>query len=502
MLSSQPRRAEVAPLTAEEFHHLLAPLGPWGKARRVAVAVSGGADSLCLAWLTQTWGQPTALIVDHRLRPGSTDEAHITARRLAGFGVPSRILTLDGLQPGPGLAARARTARYAALTQAAAELGLCDLLLGHHAGDQAETVLMRQRAGSGPAGLAAMPLLAEHSTIRLVRPLLGSPPGRLRATLRQAGIAWVEDPSNTSGPALRTRLRRELDDPDGSGPRVTALLRQAALHGRHRAALDDQVAATLAERACIHPEGFATLSSGPVPPDCLGALIQMLSGRPYKPDSLALARLAAAPAPATLGGVRLLAAGRLEHDPARRTRPQDQDARKRGRHQPSGSGSPTVPGVPSPVLLLVREAVAMAAPVPAQDGALWDGRFRLHARGPLPDGASVGALGNDAPRTRHLTHLPDAVLRTLPAIRVGANLCAVPHLGFFAESEHTKGWTDGLVRITLCPSGPAAGAAWMGDAQTGLAHHVPRQRRTENAEFFTPVSGACLDPPTGSSGLS
>ncbi len=366
-------------------------------------------------------------------------------------------------------------ARYAALTQAAAGLGLCDLLLGHHAGDQAETVLMRQRAGSGPVGLAAMPLLAEHSTVRLVRPLLGIAPGRLRATLRHAGISWVEDPSNTAGPALRTRLRRELDDPDGSGPCVTALLHQAALHGRHRAAADGHVAATLAERACLHPEGFATLSPGPIPPGCLRALIRMLSGQPYPPDSLTLARLAAAPAPATLGGVRLLAAGRLGHDPAVRS-PSDQDARDPGLHQPSSSGAPRLPDAPGRVLLLVREAAAMAAAVPAQDGALWDGRFRLHARLALPDGASLGALGDDARRIRHLTHLPDAVLRTLPAIRVGAGLFAVPHLGFLANTEHTKGWTDGLVRMTLSPSGPAAGAAWMGDAQTGLAHHVPRQR--------------------------
>ncbi len=476
MLSSQPRRAQVAPLLSEEFHHLLAPLGPWGKAKRVAVAVSGGADSLCLAWLTQTWGQPTALIVDHRLRPGSTDEAHITARRLASFGVPSHVLTLDGLQHGPRLAARARTARYAALTQAAAQLGLSDLLLGHHAGDQAETVLMRQRACSGPAGLAAMPLLAERSTLRLVRPLLGIAPGRLRATLRQAGIGWIEDPSNNSGPALRTRLRRELGDADGSGAGIAGLLCQAALHGRHRAETDDAVAAILAERACIHPEGFATLSPGPVPPDCLRALIRALSGRPYPPNSLALARLAGAPRPATLGGVRLLAAGRLRYEAGARSHASDQHAPGHGQHQAGRSGSPQ-PGAPDTVLLLVREAAAMAAPVPAQDGALWDGRFRLCARATLPDGTSLGALGDDVSRIRHLTHLPEAVLRTLPALRVGSDLHAVPHLDFITDAKHTKRWTDGLLRVTLSPCEPAAGAAWMGDAQTGLAHHVPRQRR-------------------------
>ena len=122
----------------------------------VAVAVSGGGDSLCLAWLARHW-RPTllALVVDHGLRADSAQEARWTVERLRHMGLTARLLTLTDLPYGPGIAARARQARYAALAQACHDAGCVDLLLGHQADDQAETACMRERAGSGPDGLAA-----------------------------------------------------------------------------------------------------------------------------------------------------------------------------------------------------------------------------------------------------------------------------------------------------------------------------------------------------------
>ena len=131
-------------------------LGPFGPGRHVAVAVSGGADSMALAVLAAGWGRPLALVVDHGLRQASAAEAEATLRRLHERGIPARLLMLHGLRPGPALQARARAARYGALTAACEEAGLVDLLLGHHGGDQAETIAMRRAAGSGPAGLAGM----------------------------------------------------------------------------------------------------------------------------------------------------------------------------------------------------------------------------------------------------------------------------------------------------------------------------------------------------------
>jgi tRNA(Ile)-lysidine synthase len=418
------------------FASLMAAYWPWPRSRRVAVAVSGGADSLCLALLAKQWGDPVGLVVDHGLRPESAAEANETVDRLAGMGVPARILALCKLSPGPGIAARARRARYDALFEAAASLGLSDLLLGHHARDQAETVLMRRDGGSGPAGLAAMPALAHRAGIRLVRPLLGVAPGRLRATLRQAGLAWVEDPSNRNPASLRTRLRAVLDDEAGDGPDVAALTANARRAALRRAETEARVAATLAERATIFPEGYALLTPGPIDADSLAALIRMLGGQMHAPPAEACARLAAAMA-GTLGGVRLMPAGRI-----------------------------------GPGHLLVREGAGLEADIPALDRAIWDGRFQLHTAAAVPASTMLGAVGRHAASLRQHSRLPAAVMQTLPAIKRHGELLAVPHLQYFRGQYFTL-WTNSEVRLTLTPLEPASCSAWVGDAQTARVHHLP-----------------------------
>ena len=128
---------------------------------------------MALAWLADRWarrqsGTVLALIVDHGLRAASAAEAALTAARLAEHGISARILTLTCLTPGPGLAARARNARYAILAACCRAEGILHLLLGHHAADQAETLAMRQLAGSREAGLAGMAPLVVSTLKRFV----------------------------------------------------------------------------------------------------------------------------------------------------------------------------------------------------------------------------------------------------------------------------------------------------------------------------------------------
>ena len=167
----------------------MAELGPFEPAPRVAAAVSGGADSMALALLADAWarargGALLALIVDHGLRAESADEAAATVARLGGRGIATQLLRLGGLAHGTALAERARDARFTVLTQACESAGILHLLLGHHAGDQAETVLMRALGGSGPAGMAGMLPLVETASVRILRPLLSIPTG---TTARDAG---------------------------------------------------------------------------------------------------------------------------------------------------------------------------------------------------------------------------------------------------------------------------------------------------------------------------
>lgn len=390
-------------------------LGPWGD-RPIAVAVSGGPDSLALAMLAWDWCRASrrammVLTVDHGLRAQSAFEARDVAALMGAREIPCRILTLPDLAPGTGIAARAREARYQALIAACRTAGVIDLLLGHHSRDQAETLLMRRAKASGPAGLAGMAGVHLRDGVRLVRPLLATPHDSLRAELRHRRIAWVEDPSNQDLRSSRVQFRAELTDPD-----TETLVATARDAGTARAGSEVSTAVWLARHATIRPEGFAYLDALACPPGALSALIQAIGGRAYPPSSASVAGLAGNLRPATLAGTRLMKA---------------RDA----------AG-----------FLLLREQSAIAPPVPAEENILWDQRFRLIKRGRLPELATIGALGPDAARLRDYSHLPASILRTLPAIRAGAALLHVPFLSAGALNSDT-----GTVTC-FNPPHPAAGA--------------------------------------------
>lgn len=407
-------------MTDDAFAAAMAHLGPFEPEPLLAVAVSGGADSLALALLADAWararsGSVLALVVDHGLRPAAADEARLTVQTLTGCGIATRVLRLQGLAHGPALAERARAARYAALIEACATAGTLHLLLGHHAADEAETVALRVLRDSATAGLAGMAALVELPSVRLLRPLLRMVPGTLRAVLRARGIGWIEDPSNQDKHAQRVRLRLLTGDRDGAG--VQAVAGAAGVAGIAREVAEHSAAAVLGCGAILRPEGFAIITGDAMPPTALGSLIQAVGGAPYPPSPGATAALAAWPMPATLAGVRLLAAGRL-----------------------------------GPGLLLVREVAAMAQPIQATPGAIWDRRFRLARTPALPAGTTLGALGANSEQFRKRSALPATVLRTLPALRSGATVIAVPHLGY-PDDETCRD-----VRILFVPPRPAAGA--------------------------------------------
>lgn len=375
-----------------EFAVLMAPLGPFAGDRRIAVAVSGGADSMALALLLRGWGRPFACVVDHGLRRDSGAEARLTIRRLGELDIPARLLRAD-LRHGPGLAERARAARYALLAAACRDAGLADLGLGHHLRDQAETLLLRQAAGSGMAGLSGMAAVVHTDALRLLRPLLGVPPARLRATLRAAGVGWVEDPSNADLATPRASLRvGPLSDP-AAAARLGA---DAQAHGAARAADEVRAAAELAGSTAVLPAGVAHVRT-PIGQHALSDLVWTLSGAAHPPPSAGVTRLcgclrADAIYDGTLHGVRVMPAGRL-----------------------------------GPGWLMGREAAAMEEAVSLDQR--WDGRFQAVSAG-AGSGMTLGPLGADAARLRRWSVLPSALLRTLPTLRRDGAIVAVPHLRY------------------------------------------------------------------------
>lgn len=178
----------------------------------VALAVSGGADSMAMLALAHAAfpGNVIAATVDHGLRPEAADEAALVASVCAGLGIPHQTLAPAGPIAGSSIQKQAREARYAALAQWAEAAGVYPLLTAHHADDQAETLLMRLNRASGPAGLSGIRPYRFLGGCLLVRPLLDWRRGRLRMIAEQAGMPWVEDPSNADARHDRTRYRALL----------------------------------------------------------------------------------------------------------------------------------------------------------------------------------------------------------------------------------------------------------------------------------------------------
>ncbi|MGH7534775.1 MAG: tRNA lysidine(34) synthetase TilS, partial [Gemmatimonadales bacterium] len=183
--------------------HLALPPG------RALVAVSGGPDSVVLLDLLHRTSASHRLElivahVDHGIHPASSVVAGRVERLARELGLPVEIGRLN-LGPDAG-ETRAREQRYAWLEGARRRHGAAVILTAHHADDQAETVLMRVLAGSGPAGLAGITEVSGH----LVRPLLPFRRGVLTRYVRERGLAVWIDPANQDPRHLRSWLRCDV----------------------------------------------------------------------------------------------------------------------------------------------------------------------------------------------------------------------------------------------------------------------------------------------------
>ncbi len=179
----------------------------------LAVAVSGGPDSMALLWLAAQafHGRLHALTVDHGLRPESADEAAMVAAQAARLGVPHVTLAWVGRKPRTGRPAAARTARYRLLRDWCFSNRVPFLLTAHHADDQAETLLMRLARASGPPGLAGIRAARSLGRgVTLLRPLLARRKADLVALCAAHDLRTADDPTNRDPAYARTRARALL----------------------------------------------------------------------------------------------------------------------------------------------------------------------------------------------------------------------------------------------------------------------------------------------------
>lgn len=293
------RRAHTYAPDAGEFD---AAFAPWADAA-LLLAVSGGPDSLALACAATQWrarcpGPPlAAAIVDHALREGSREEAEAAAAQCRALGLPTRILTWEGPKPLAGVQNRAREARYALLARAARDCGADVVMTAHHADDQAETILLRLLAGSGPAGLAGMAASSRRDGLEIARPFLAFAKARLLAYVAQRGLSAAHDPSNADPRHARARLRAlapALAREGATAERFAVLARRLR---RAEAALE--AAADAAKTALARPQGYDAAGFFALPDEIRLRLLRRLvaaQGREPRLDRLEAldARLSAA----------------------------------------------------------------------------------------------------------------------------------------------------------------------------------------------------------------
>jgi len=308
----------MADARADRFRADLGALMPDGQ--RLGLAVSGGPDSVAMLHLAAQV-VPEAIevaTVDHGLRPESAEEAALVGRACAQLKVPHRTLKV-AVQPGEGIQAAARHARYDALAGWCHERGLAVLATAHHADDQAETLLMRLGRGSGLSGLSAIRATRDLGGVTLIRPLLGWRRAELAAVV--AGHVVVTDPSNADPRYDRTRIRALLAQATDLDPLRFAA--SAKWLGEADAALEWMAREALRSRVERH-EGRIIVDIADLPRELrrriLGRLVAELDSPADGPAvEMAMARLDRGVA-ASLGGFKLSPGNRItmEKAPGRR----------------------------------------------------------------------------------------------------------------------------------------------------------------------------------------
>ncbi|MGD0620945.1 MAG: tRNA lysidine(34) synthetase TilS [Thermacetogeniaceae bacterium] len=189
--------------------------GMFGRGMKIVVGVSGGADSVGLLQVLRQIAPEYDLRLhvvhlNHMLRPEAADDAAFVRQLAHRFGLPvtigcARVDTI-ARRLRTGIEEAGRLARYRLLEQVADRIGAQRIAVGHHAGDQVETVLLNLMRGAGPGGLAGIP----PRRGRVVRPLLCASKEEIAAYCQGAGLEWRTDASNLSPEFLRNRIRHRL----------------------------------------------------------------------------------------------------------------------------------------------------------------------------------------------------------------------------------------------------------------------------------------------------
>ena len=276
-----------------------------GVPTRIALALSGGGDSISLMTLLGKWAKARsssgvrsslhALIVDHGLRAGSAREQKNVAAWARDAGWRAHVLKWTGPKPNSNIEDAARKVRYALLGKWCRAHKTPFLFAAHTRDDVAETFLLRLGRGSGVDGLSAMRSVAPYPLdgfreLVIVRPLLDFAREELRAYLEKVGAVWLDDPMNEDPRFSRTHARALMPALDAAGISQKRIVDAARHLARARKALETQTAKLLRAHAKKQASGNVlverqALIAAPkeIGLRALSALIVEVSGATYRP---------------------------------------------------------------------------------------------------------------------------------------------------------------------------------------------------------------------------
>ena len=188
-----------------------------------SLAVSGGADSLCLAYFSKIYSNELnnkihVLIVDHNLRKESHEEAFKVKRILKKKGIQSVVLSWKGKIPKKNIQRNARNIRYSLIHEYCVKRKIKYLITAHHLDDQIENFFIRLLRGSGLTGLSSMSENTVHSSnLKIVRPFLSYKKKHLKYVTENFFDTYIKDPSNENEKFLRVRIRKYIASMEKEG---------------------------------------------------------------------------------------------------------------------------------------------------------------------------------------------------------------------------------------------------------------------------------------------
>jgi tRNA(Ile)-lysidine synthase len=245
----------------------------------VALAVSGGSDSIALLYLATEWAKSrkirlVVLSVNHNLRPESSKEIEFVRVVAAQFSHEFYELSWDNGGNKVAIQARARAARYKMMSEKCRELGINTILTAHHLDDMLETYLMRKNKKNGILGLSYSNSFF-YNNIHVFRPLSLFLKSELLNYLNSINVKWVEDESNSLDIYERNRIRMDIFNL--AEEKKSELFVEMRAINEKAYELNKNLISAIAESVSINNFGFAIIDLAKIKDKCLDIQIYVIN---------------------------------------------------------------------------------------------------------------------------------------------------------------------------------------------------------------------------------